>query len=250
MVKRRSLAYMPASAPTIVATTMGFCRDYGPGGRAWTPGPVFELLWQLASRPERPRVCLLATAGGDHPATIAGFYGAFSGSDVRASHLALFDKPNIGDIGSHLRAQDVIWVDRGSMANLMAVWRAHGLDAVLRQCWRSGVVLAGESAGSLCWHRAGPTDSFGSGLVVETALGLLPYGNAVHYEAWSGQIAKLASQGLLPDLTYATTTGAGLVYRDTELVEAVADRASAAAYRIRLVDGKPVETALEVRRLR
>lgn len=241
---------MPATAPTIVATTMGFHRDYGPGGRAWSPGPVFELLWQLAGQPEQPRVCLLATAGGDHPAAIAGFYSAFAGSNVRASHLALFDKPNVSDVAAHLRAQDAIWVDRGSVANLLAVWRAHGLDQVLRECWRSGVVLAGESAGSLCWHQAGPTDSFGSGLVVETALGLVPYGNAVHHEAWSNQITKLARQGLLPDTTYATTAGAGLVYRDTMLAEAVADRANAAAYRIHLADGKPVETALEVRRLR
>src|SRR5215216_3585551 len=138
---------MPAAAPTIVATTMGFHR----GGRVWSPGPVFDLAFALAGSLTRPRLCLIATAGGDNPASIAGFYGAFAGGEVRVSHLALFDMPSVVDMARHLLGQDVVWVDRGSLVNLIAVWRAHGLGEVLRECWQAGVVLAGESAGSLCW---------------------------------------------------------------------------------------------------
>jgi peptidase E len=157
---------------------MGFHR----GSWSWTPGPAFDLTFQLAGNPARPRLCSIATAGGDQPGSISGFYGAFAGSEVRTSHLALFDMPNVDDTAGHLLGQDVIWVDQGSVVNLLAVWRAHGLDEILRRCWRAGVVLAGESAGSLCWHAAGTTDSYGPEPASAAGLGLLPYANAVHYQ--------------------------------------------------------------------
>ena len=82
----------------------------------------------------------------------------------RASHLELFTMPNVPDVRAHLLAQDVIWVGGGSVANLLAVWRVHGLDDVLRECWESGVVLGGVSAGSICWYVGGTTDSYGTDL--------------------------------------------------------------------------------------
>lgn len=225
---------------------MGFHR----GGRSWTPGPVFDLAFEMAGRPARPRLCFIATAGGDQPASISGFYGAFAGGDVRASHLALFDMPNVDDVAAYLLAQDVIWVDRGSAVNLLAVWRAHRLDEILRECWRSGVVLAGESAGSLCWHAAGTTDSFGPTPVPVAGLGFVPYANAVHYQHRRTSFHKLVADGTLPEAGYATDVGAGLVYRDTDLVEAVADRKGAGAYQVaRSADGTVTETPLTVRRL-
>lgn len=236
---------MAAESPTIVATTMGFHR----GGRGWSPGPVFDLGFKLAGSPERPRLCLIATASGDNPASIAGFYGAFAGRDVMVSHLALFDMPSVAEVGKHLLSQDVIWVDRGSVVNLIAVWRAHGVDEVLRECWQAGVVLAGESAGSLCWHAAGTTDSFGPRLKPAQGLGFLPYANAVHYASRRESFQALIGEGCLPPVGFATDVGAGLVYRGTELVEAVVDRSTARAYRVeRAADGVR-ETPLPLRRL-
>jgi peptidase E len=237
---------MTAEAPTILATSMGFNRAREP----WRPGPVFSYAFELSGTPARPRLCFVATAGGDQQPTITNFYRAFAGSDVQCSHLALFDKPNVVDIGGYLLAQDVVWVDRGSVANLLAVWRAHGLDVVLRECWRAGVVLAGESAGSLCWHSSGTTDSFGSVRAFTDGLGFLPHMNAVHYGDRREQVHRLVSDGTLPD-GYATDAGAGLRYRGTELVEAVADRRNASAYRIeRQPDGTVKEQRLETKRLR
>jgi peptidase E len=83
-------------------------------------------------------------------------------------------------VREHLLAQDVIFVSGGSVVNLLAVWRAHRLDEILRECWEAGVVLAGESAGSMCWHLGGLTDSFRDALdPVTNGLGFLPFSNGV-----------------------------------------------------------------------
>jgi peptidase E len=161
--------------------------------------------------------------------------------------------PTVPDLRAHLLAQDVIWVGGGSVANLLAVWRVHGLDAVLAECWRAGVVLGGVSAGSLCWHLGGTTDSYGPGLrPVTNGLGLIPTSNGVHYDSEAERrplYHRLVAEGTLPG-GHATDDGVGLVYRGIRLVEAVADRAGAAAYRVeRGPDVSAVETRIEPRRL-
>jgi peptidase E len=100
------------------------------------------------------------------------------------SCLNLFPIPNVADIAAHLLAQDAVWVGGGNTANLLALWRLHGLDRVLRDCWERGIVLAGVSAGSICWHVSGTADSFGPELrPVTDALEFLPFSNAVHYDS-------------------------------------------------------------------
>lgn len=240
------LAVMTAASPTIVATSMGFNRSRDP----WRPGPVFGYAFELARAGTEPRVCFLGTAGGDQAATVDSFYRAFAGGSVVCSHVALFDKPNVADLRRHLLGQDVIWVDRGSVANLLALWRLHGLVEVFRQCWESGVVLAGESAGSLCWHAAGTTDSFGDLRVFSDGLGFLPYSNSVRYRDRHEAVHGLVASGQLPP-GFATDAGAGLRFSGTALVEAVADRKAAGAYRLqRRPDGTVLEQRLETRRLR
>jgi peptidase E len=236
----------------ILATSGGFLpSDTGPF--QWRRGPLIEHAIELAGSPARPRFCHLGTAHGDAIGGIAGFYRAFAGSDVRATHLELFTMPNVPDMLAHLLAQDVIWVGGGSVANLLAVWRVHGLDEVMRECWESGVVLAGVSAGSICWHVGGTTDSFGLKLrAVTNGLALLPYGNGVHYNSEEERrplLHRLVADGTLPT-SYATDDGVGLSYDGTELVEAVADRPGAAAYKVeRGADGQVVETRIEPRLL-
>ena len=244
---------MTADSPTILATSIGF-DSRGRNPMDWNPGPIFDYAFGLAGRPERPRLCFLGTATGDAQTYIGGFYGAFAGSDVRTSHLALFAMPNVADIRRFLLDQDVIWVGGGSVANLLAVWRAHGLAEILRECWQAGVVLGGVSAGSLCWHVGGTTDSFGPDLRAMTnGLALLPHSNGVHYDAEEQRrplYHHLVADGTLP-AGYATDNGVGLLYRGTELVEAVADRADAHAYHVRRgSDGTATESRIEPRRLR
>ena len=243
---------MAASAPTILATSMGFApRNRGPYD--WRPGLIFDLAFELAGGPERPRLCYLGTATGDDAARVAGVYGAFVGSAVQVSHLSLFPMPSVADLRSHLLDQDVIWVGGGSVANLLAVWRVHGLDAIFREVWEAGVVLGGVSAGSLCWHLGGTTDSYGPELrPVTNGLGLIPTSNGVHYDSEEQRrplYHRLVADGTLPP-GHATDDGVGLVYRGTDLVEAVADRPDKAAYRVdRGPDGAALETRIEPRRL-
>ena len=116
---------------------------------------------------------------------------------------------------------------------------AHELDAILRRVWEAGVVLAGVSAGSICWFKGGTTDSFGPELrAVNNGLGLLPYDNGVHYDSEAARrplIHRLVADGTLGE-THCTDDGVGLLYRGTELVEAVTETPGKAAYRVRLVD--------------
>src|SRR5205823_7421521 len=139
------------------------------------------------------------------------------------THLNLFYMPNTDDMTGLLLEQDVVWVGGGSVANLLALWRLHGLDQSLRLAWEAGVVLGGVSAGSLCWHVGGTTDSFGPDLrPVTNGLGLIPTSNGVHYDSEEQRrplYHRLVADGTLP-AGHATDDGAGLVYRGTDLVDA------------------------------
>ncbi len=154
---------MTASEPTIVASSIGF-RSRGTGDTwDWDIDPDPPLCGCSLPTPGRiPEVAASSTtATGDHPQVISSMYGAFGPTEFRVSHLSLFMMPSVRDIREHLLAQDVIWVMGGSVVNLLAVWRAHGLDAILHEAWQAGVVIGGVSAGSICWHLGGTTDSFG-----------------------------------------------------------------------------------------
>ncbi len=243
---------MPADSPTIIATSIGF----DPTGRDRSDlaaGPVFDLAAELSGAAGTPKVCFVGTATGDNPALITSVYSALS-QRFRPNHLELFSMPNVDDVRGHLLSQDVIWVGGGSVANLLALWRLHGWDDIFREAWAAGVVLGGVSAGSICWHTGGTTDSFGPQLrPVTNGLGFLPYSNGVHYNSESQRrplYHRLIAEGTLTD-GYATDDGVGLVYRGTEMVEAVADRPDCAAYRVRRgADGAAEEFRLEPRLLR
>jgi peptidase E len=215
----------------ILATSGGFW----PGARRRVPGPLIDFAFELAGSPARPRFCYLGTAAGDRVVETAAVYESFVGREVTVSHVALFPMPNLDDVRGHLLSQDVVWVGGGSVAGLLAIWRLHGLDEILREAWQAGVVLGGVSAGSLCWHVGGTTDSFGPELrPVTDGLALVPYSNGVHYDSEKQRrplFQRLVGGGILP-AGYATDDGVGLHYRGIELVDVVADRPGKAAYHV------------------
>jgi peptidase E len=200
------------------------------------PGPLVEHALALTGK-DSPRVCGLYTATGDDVARVAQWYACWAGygRGVTASHVAVLPMPNVDDLRRHLLAQDAVYVGGGSVAGLMALWRLHGLDAVFREAWEAGVVLFGVSAGSLCWHSGGTTDSFGPDLRPwNDGLGLIPGSNCPHYDSEERRrplYQRLIAEGELAP-GYAADDGVGLHYVGTELHEAVRDREDAAAWRV------------------
>ena len=240
---------MPADAPTILATSGGI----QPGRRVqYEFSALTDYAVDLSGVTGRaPRVCLVATAQGDNSTALRNLYDAAQVRGFAATHLTLFPMPNVDDIEA-LLAQDVVWVLGGSVAGLLAMWRLHGVDVAMRAAWQAGVVLTGVSAGSICWHVGGTTDSFGPELrPVTDGLGLVPFSNGVHYDSEPQRrplFQSLIADGSLP-AGYATDDGAGLVYRGTDFVEAVSERDGAAAYFVEVDDGAAVEHRVDTRRL-
>ena len=209
----------------------------------------------LAPNKSAPRLCYLPTGVGDSATAVDITRQRFAERcpDVLFSALLLFPQPNVPDVRAHLLAQDVILVEGGSVVNLIAVWRAHGLPVVLRECWDSGVVLAGASAGSICWHLGGPTDSFGDALDPFTeGLGFLPYSNGVH-DDFTGQPRRAAYRSMIAtgqlSAGYATEDGVGLHYIDTQLHEAVTVREGSKAWWVDQIGDEASETEIPARLL-
>ena len=200
---------------------------------------------------DRPRVCFVPTGSGDAPSVVAEFYAAFARRS-EATHLDLF-KRTIEDIEAFLLDQDVVYVGGGNTANLLAVWRVHGVDRALRRAWEAGTVMTGLSAGSLCWFEAGTTDSFGSGLApLSGGLGFIPGSHAPHYDSEAERrphYQRLVADGVLPP-GHAADDGAALVFHGPDLAEVVTSRPAARGYRVeRGSAGEAIETPLPSRYL-
>jgi peptidase E len=183
-----------------------------------------------------PRVCVLNTAAGDDPAGYVRIYSMLSEFGARPSHLQLFPMPNVSDPADLLLSQHVIFVGGGSVANMLAVWRVHGLDEVMRKAWEAGIVLAGVSAGAICWFHGGTTDSFGPALRPFTAgLQFLPGSYCPHYS--SEPTRRPAYEALVADGTLlagiACDDGAAAHFADAALAGIVAQRPGAAGYLVR-----------------
>jgi dipeptidase E len=184
----------------------------------------------------RPRVCFLPTASGDADHYVVRFYRRFSPS-CDASHVSLFrrDQGTGGveeDLAAHLLGQDVIYVGGGNVVSMLGAWRAHGLDEILRQAWRKGVVLCGPSAGSLCWFEEALSAFHGDPRPVR-GMGLLPYSNCVHYDAEPQRRAEyhsLIAGGMRAG--FAVEDRVALHFRRTRLKRVVSSRPGAYAYRV------------------
>ena len=199
----------------------------GGGGFTATPGDpcLDELVLQLAGAPV-PRILFLPTASGDPRDQIGRFHAAFGDRPCEPEVLSLF---RMGDLRRPLRdvvlSQDVIYVGGGSMRNLLAIWQVHGLDRMLRDAWERGVVLAGLSAGAMCWLEGGVTTSSGAPEPTP-GLGLLPGSLSVHADTEPGRRAvylAAVADGTLPP-GWIADDGVGLLFRDMALERVVSAR--------------------------
>ncbi|MFF7308958.1 Type 1 glutamine amidotransferase-like domain-containing protein [Streptomyces sp. NPDC008137] len=193
--------------------------------------------WVLAqARVSRPKVCFVPTASGDAQAYVEQFSTAFrSRPDCDPSVLHLFRRELDDDaLRSFLLAQDVVYVGGGNTANLLAVWRTHGVDRLLREAYEQGTLLCGISAGANCWAEGSHTDSFGPLTYLPDGLGLLPGSVCPHYDSEPGRrllYRAAVAAGNLP-AGWAVEDGAGALFTDGVLTEAVTRAPGTGVYRV------------------
>jgi dipeptidase E len=203
-----------------------------------------EFVLGLTGRTQ-PRVCFLPQASGDADHYIVRFYRSFGAERCVPSHLSLFRRlRSLRDPRSHLLDQDLIYVGGGSVRSLLGVWRAHGIDRILREAWERGVILCGLSAGSLCWFAEGVSTFHGPAERVE-GLGFLPWSNTVHYSSEPERreaYHRCLRDGMRPG--YAADDGAALHFVGDRLAQVVASRSEARGYRVEAELGRVVTTRL------
>jgi peptidase E len=226
----------------------------GGGGFSMEPdNPLLDNFILGLSRRQPARVCFVPTASADSATYIVKFYRAFSGRCV-PTDLTLWDPSSLSrqpartsDLAAFVAEQDVIYVGGGNTANLLALWRRHRLDELLRQAWSRGAVLAGVSAGMLCWFKGGVTDSFGGLEPLNDGLSLIDASACPHYD---GEPLRRATyhRAIVSGMAagYAADDGAALHFCGQNLIEVVSSRPQAGAYRVELREDV-VETRLPAR---
>ncbi|MEG3627167.1 Type 1 glutamine amidotransferase-like domain-containing protein [Streptomyces poriticola] len=210
--------------------------------------------WLLGhARTARPKVCFLPTASGDDPGYVERFLEAFRPRDCVPSVLPLFRRElGAAELRTFLLAQDVVYVGGGSTANLLAVWRAHGVDRLLCEAYDGGTLLCGISAGANCWAEGSHTDSFGPLTHLPDGLGLLPGSVCPHYDGEPGRrpsYRAAVADGALP-AGWALEDGTGVLFEGGRAAEAVTRVPGAAVYRVTPDGtGAAAERPLPARRL-
>lgn len=214
-----------------------------------------DFVLSLARR-QPARICFIPTASADSATYIAKFYRAFVGR-AKPTDLTLYDPPALprqpartADLAAFIAEQDVFYVGGGSTANMLAIWRTHGVDKLLRDAWRAGAVMSGISAGMICWFEAGLTDSFGGLEPLHDGLGLLSGSACPHFDGEAERrprLHELVRNGFPGG--YAADDGAALHFTGDALTDVVSSRQGAAAYRVRLDGDRVVEDRLPTRLL-
>ncbi|MFD4693504.1 Type 1 glutamine amidotransferase-like domain-containing protein [Streptomyces sp. NPDC058463] len=210
--------------------------------------------WVLEQvRTPRPKVCFVPTASGDAPVYVEQFLAAYQSRPCEPSVLQLFRR-NLDDdaMRTFLLSQDVIYVGGGNTANLLAVWRTHGVDRMLREASDRGTLLCGISAGANCWAEGSHTDSFGPLTYLSDGLGLLPGSVCPHYDSEQGRRpsyqAAVATRAL--PAGWAVEDGVGALFTGGVLTDSVTRTAQARLYRVTPDDdGGVKEQALPCRLL-
>ncbi|GIH49188.1 Peptidase E [Microbispora rosea] len=221
------------------------------GGFSDDPDTLLDDFVLATTGKERPKVCFVPTASGDSAGYVDRFYAAFSSLDCVPTHLSLFRREH-RDLRALILSQDVVYVGGGNTANLIAVWRLHGLDEVLREAYEAGVLLCGISAGAACWFDACLTDSFGPMSPLLDGLGLIDGSFCPHYDAEAERrpaFLSAVADGTLPG-GWALDDGAAALFTDGVLTEAVSRVPGAAVHRVTATaHGTAMETASPVRLL-
>ena len=215
----------------------------GLGGAGDTDEQTRRLLAHVVGLARGNRVCVVPTASAEDAEGVLRLYGQLG--DCSVSYLPFFPWPP-EDLREFALGHDVIFVGGGNTANMLAIWRVHGFDRILREAWEAGIVLTGWSAGMICWFEAGVTDSFGPQLDgMRDGLGFLAGSACPHYDGEELRrpvYGRLVAEGFPPGV--AADDGVGVHYRGTELTEVVTVRAGATAYRVEADGEEPLSARL------
>jgi peptidase E len=212
-----------------------------------TTGLYTEIL--QASGEQNPRVCLIPTASGDSQFIIDAFHEVFGGLGARTSVLSLF-RGDREDLNAFINEQDVIYVSGGNTRNMLVLWKEWGLGQMLRSAYERGVILAGGSAGSLCWYESGVTDSIPGKLTPMGCLGWLKGSHCPHYDEPGRRpsFIEMLKSGDLPS-GYAAQNGVALHFVDEGFQEAISVYPDKKAFRVAVAAGVVTESELSVRAL-
>ncbi|TML67075.1 MAG: peptidase E [Actinobacteria bacterium] len=194
--------------------------------------PNEPLLDDVLQHARGREVLVVPTAANEDPAGTLAWYTRLRALGASMSHAHFFPWPP-SDLRERTLASDVVVVPGGNTANMLAIWRTHGFDAVLREAWDTGVVLTGWSAGAICWFEHAVTDSFGPQLEPMECLGFLPGSACPHYDGEAlrrPRYAELVRGGFPPGI--AIDDAAAVRFDGRELTEVVTSRAGAGAYRV------------------
>lgn len=216
----------------------------GGGGFSMEPwNPLLDLYVLKKSDKIHPKVCFIPTASGDAQDYIDRFYASFKKLNCTPSHLSLF-RGHTAEIEKFVLDQDVLYVGGGNTRNLVTLWKDWGLDAAIRKAYENGTVLAGISAGSLCWFEQGVTDSIPGRLSSLKCLGWLKGSNCPHYDGEADRrpaYHRLLKRGeILPGL--ATDDGVAAHFINEELQGFVSSHPEKKAYTVGLKNGEPIES--------
>jgi dipeptidase E len=220
------------------------------GGGGFTMEPdnpaLDDFILSLPAAPE-PRILFIPTASGDPAAQITAFHERFGDRPCHPEVLSLFRMHGrVRALREIVLEQDVLYIGGGSMRNLLAIWHAHELDAVLADAWQRGVVLAGLSAGAMCWFEGGVTRSSGPPEPIR-GLGILHGSLTVHADGEPERLPvwlESVRTGALPG-GWAADDGVGLLFRGRTLERVVASRPGAVAMRCDAIGGELVRQRIE-----
>lgn len=233
----------------VFATLVAFGQDqyifpYGGGQNKLFIKEIIKLTGK-----ERPKICYLPTASGDSERAIIRWYELVHDLSVEPSVQKVWissynQKKSFEEV---LLSMDAILVGGGNTLNMMAIWKTQGIDVVLKKALEKGIILAGGSAGSLCWFDNGTTDSRPIELTVVDGLGFLPFSHSPHYhsEEYRQPLYHKNIQNGIFKAGYAMDNYSGIIFKNGKPFKVVSLGDEYNSYYVSLKDGKVVEEKLE-----
>lgn len=207
----------------------------GGGGFTQEPkNPLLDLYILAQSHKKDPRICFLPTASGDNNDYTKFFEATFKCFPCQPRHLDIIQPSK--DLEEELLSADIIYVGGGNTKSMLGLWYEWDVDKILKKAYNKGILLAGVSAGSVCWFESCVTDSIPGKMSVLPCLGLLKGSNCPHYSSQSGRpeaFKHFIQSGELPS-GYAADDGVGLHFIDGTLTRIVSSRKYARAYHLYL----------------